>query len=339
VRTATSTEALTDDALRDRERRLRDAIDDRLRNGWSRADLDHVVPRGLERLARELWAALGEGLVEWRVRRGVRIEAAVRVADFLLVLVQLLRPLPSTNGAAPTSDADPAMLVKVRGLLAKAESTIFPAEAEALTAKAHELMTRHAIDRAIVAGETPEGGVVARRVYLHDPYQKQRFLLLSAVADSSGCRVIWWSGLGIATVFGHASDAENADLLYTSLLLQALRGMAAARPEWEEGRNATAAFRRAYLFGFARQIGSRLAKSRVDTVREAEQVHGESLLPVLASRDAAVEAAVEVAAPRARNVRAQVSNIDGLVAGRRAADRATLANQSNLPTSRRQLGR
>ena len=37
------------------------------------------------------------------------------------------------------------MLERVRALLAKAESTTFPEEADALTAKAQQLMTRHAL--------------------------------------------------------------------------------------------------------------------------------------------------------------------------------------------------
>lgn len=58
--------------------------------------------------------------------------------------------LPDSEYTAAASDDDP-IITKVRNLLAKAESTEFEAEAMAFTAKAHELMTRHAIDRAMVA--------------------------------------------------------------------------------------------------------------------------------------------------------------------------------------------
>ena len=42
--------------------------------------------------------------------------------------------------------ADPKITERVRALLAKAESTTFPDEAEAFTAKAQELIAQHAID-------------------------------------------------------------------------------------------------------------------------------------------------------------------------------------------------
>ena len=42
------------------------------------------------------------------------------------------------------------LAAKVRALLAKAESTTFEAEAEALFAKAHQLMVRNAIDEAVL---------------------------------------------------------------------------------------------------------------------------------------------------------------------------------------------
>ena len=42
------------------------------------------------------------------------------------------------------------MMARIRALLAKAEGTEYAAEAEALTAKAQDLMTRHAIDEALL---------------------------------------------------------------------------------------------------------------------------------------------------------------------------------------------
>ena len=45
---------------------------------------------------------------------------------------------------------EPKMLARIRALLAKAEATTFVEEADAFTAKAQELMARHAIDAAAV---------------------------------------------------------------------------------------------------------------------------------------------------------------------------------------------
>ena len=56
------------------------------------------------------------------------------------------RPRPRRAGRSGSR-----MLDRVRALLAKAESTTFPAEAEALTGKAQELIARHSIDEALLA--------------------------------------------------------------------------------------------------------------------------------------------------------------------------------------------
>jgi len=51
---------------------------------------------------------------------------------------------------------EPNLLERVRKLLAKAEDdSVTPAEAEALTAKAAELMARYGIDRALLAAARP----------------------------------------------------------------------------------------------------------------------------------------------------------------------------------------
>lgn len=59
---------------------------------------------------------------------------------------QVLLPLPGSAATAPRADAcpdvDERILARVRVLLAKAESTNFPAEAETFTAGAQALMAR-----------------------------------------------------------------------------------------------------------------------------------------------------------------------------------------------------
>ena len=84
---------------------------------------------------------------------------------------------------------DDGVLHKVRSLLAKAESTTFPDEAEALTAKAQQLMDRHAIDRAMLAaGGRDPGRPEGRDVTIDAPYPRPKFHLLGAVARANRCR-------------------------------------------------------------------------------------------------------------------------------------------------------
>lgn len=70
-----------------------------------------------------------------------------------------VRSSPTPSSAHKSGVSDPKMLGKIRGLLAKAESTQFPAEAEAFSAKAQDLMTRYAIDHALLESDNPRGSI------------------------------------------------------------------------------------------------------------------------------------------------------------------------------------
>jgi hypothetical protein len=128
---------------------------------------------------------------------------------------------------------DPGILHRVTSLLAKAESTTFPEEAEAATAKAQQLMTRHAIDAALIGDkdESRQSSVTsARRIGVDDPYAGPKAMLLHVIARANRCRSVWTKGFGFATVFGDELDLDTVALLYTSLLIQSTRAMIAASP-------------------------------------------------------------------------------------------------------------
>jgi hypothetical protein len=228
---------------------------------------------------------------------------------------------------APGIDA--GVLAKVRALLAKAESTSFPAEAEALTAKAHELMARYSIEHAVLDSAEAAVGVHKRTITIAAPYAKARFHLFGQIARACNCRALWQPGPGVATIFGFPADLDATEVLYTSLLLQATAAMTASSPRGGSPSR-TAAFRRAFLYAFSARIGQRLEAARQAAVDDAARSHGPELLPVLASRDEAVEAALADAFPNARPMSVSFSNARGYRAGIDAADRATLATQGSF---------
>jgi hypothetical protein len=213
---------------------------------------------------------------------------------------------------------DTKIAARIRALLAKAESTTFPAEAEALTAKAQELMARYRIEGAALGADDADAVPGRLRLHIDPPYTAPKASLLSAVARANHCRVV--SGYDRAEVFGFDADLEVVELLFTSLLVQATAAMTAAGPQVDErGRSRTRSFRHSFLVAYAWRIGERLQ----ETTRAAES--GSDLLPVLARRDALVDAALEAAFPRLRTRRTSFSNHAGLAAGVVAADRASLA--------------
>src|SRR5262249_56557754 len=117
---------------------------------------------------------------------------------------------PTSSGRA----ADQRMLDRVRALLAKAESTEFPEEAEAFTAKAQELMARYSIDHALLAADTGAADQpTGIRVGIDNPYEAAKALLLQEVAEANRCRAVWSKQLGFATVLGYPADTGAVELL------------------------------------------------------------------------------------------------------------------------------
>jgi hypothetical protein len=312
------------------------------RGGWQPSELYRVVARGGDpqkgRLAadavREHLSGFDVVDPRWRgqaddLPRGGRPPDRVTVLDSSLGLLLMLQRLPGIQVLIPppgsalnpekSGTVDSRVLDRVRALLAKAESTDFPAEAEAYSAKAQELISRHRIEEALTAGERAEVVPFARRVGVDHPYESEKASLLDAVARANQCRTVWSPELGFSTIFGLDADIDAVELLYTSLLVQANRAM--ARDEPTKGKARVKAFRRSFLVAYAVRIGERLEQT---TRHEIEQ-HAD-LLPVLRNRDVQVREAMDKAFPRTvRSRGSRVDSLEGWESGRAAADEAKLA--------------
>lgn len=250
----------------------------------------------------------------------------------------LLAPPPSLWGRSGAAAAAAELPVdgkignKIRGLLAKAEATEFAEEAEAFTAKAQELMTRYAIDTALLSARSGSGAgnhsttVHSRRVHLENPYVKQKVHLLTEIGEPNRVRTVWFDKVGIATMVGTPVDLQQVDLLFTSLLVQATRAMQFADAAERTGSRTTS-FRKGFLAGFAGRIGQRLrdadARATVDAA-DAARIDVDDLLPILASTSEAVDAEFERLFPRTKKSRGRSVDADGWHAGRAAAESATL---------------
>lgn len=231
---------------------------------------------------------------------------------------------------------DQRVLERVRGLLAKAESSTFPHEAEALTSKAQELMARHSIDLAMVDRVGAAHDAIARTVRLDRPYVSAKAVLLGKVARANRCRSAWDPHTEVATIVGHEADVDATELLFTSLLVQASVAMAAEGSRVDHvGRSRTKSFRRSFLLAFAVRIGQRLAEASRRAEADGAVDYGEDLLPVLASRDAEVEQAFQKVFPHLERSRIAASNAHGWRAGTAAADRARLTPPGEIGQRRR----
>ncbi len=221
------------------------------------------------------------------------------------------------------------MLAKVRKLLAKAEDPAATVEeAETYTAKAAALVATYGIDAALLAAEDPATDPIEdRRIPLDAPYAADKADLLGTVALRMRCQVVRLRSRGpegtrwTVHVFGHRSDLERAEVLFTSLLLQAgTRMLTTPVPPWDH----TAAFRRSWLAGFTAAVSRRLALAEHAARVESDADRGESRTTtlVLADRDHLVRSAAEQAHPDARTMRERrltgSGGRDGYAAGQRA---------------------
>lgn len=349
--------------------------------GWQPADVVRLVQRDLGdgpvRLVAELiateaaryervaprWGAqlaeTAEGLEA--ARRGAappadRFSAATTALELYRLLVRLpaieaVGPVPGTPVHLPAADGEPRMLARIRALLAKAEGTDFPDEAEALSAKAQELMARHSIDEALLADRAHRADAPAAcRIGVDAPYETAKAILLDCVASANRCRAVWNSGFGFSTVVGFEPDLEVVELLHTSLLVQGTAAMTRAEAaQRASGRKRTKTFRQSFLMAYAQRIGERLATATervtadaadADATGAAADAAGTGaggagraalgdgrLLPVLAARDLAVSDRAERMFPETVRTRVRgVTDGEGWAHGTAAADRARVTS-------------
>ncbi|MEX0835325.1 MAG: DUF2786 domain-containing protein [Nitriliruptor sp.] len=329
--------------------------------GWTPAELVHVVSRQLTTAHVEVVAeqAVADGRARQRCGESLhprwadqleelegaaasrlpldtdRLRHLIEVLGFLSRLPVIPHAMPApdqrgTRSAPATGHLDARMLGRVRALLAKAEATNFEEEAEAFTAKAQELIARHAIDEALLHGVDDVGEPSLRRILVDDPYADAKAHLIAQVAEVNRCRVVYSSGLGWITAFGYDHDLDAVELLATSLLAQATAAMVRQGPRRDgAGRSRTRSFRRSFLYGFGQRIGERLRRATEEQV--AASGDDGRLLPVLAARDDRVEAAARDAFPELVQKTTSISNGSGWSAGRVAAE------QANLEVGRRRL--
>lgn len=302
------------------------------KNGWLPYDVVRVVGKERDEFADALivdviaapadqvwWDRESPHLGQWARRHILtRDEALVVVITTLAVLTTL----PKLPTIAPATTAhhgvDQKVLTRVRGLLAKAESTQFPEEAEALSAKAQELMNRHALERALVDSDHHVAQTAnARRLWLDTPYIGAKAQLVNVVAIANRCRAVVYEQLGFVALLGDELDLEITELLSTSLLLQATRAMVHEGSKAErsdESRSRT--YRQSFLLAYANRIGERL--------RSVTDVTDDRLLPVLVDREKAVDRLFDSMFPATVTKSYTVRSAAGWGAGRAAADRANL---------------
>jgi hypothetical protein len=226
-----------------------------------------------------------------------------------------------------TAETPERLLDRVRKLLAKAEAEgVTAAEAQALTAKAAELMAKYGIDRALLAARQPETDKPDNRIVeIYNPWARVQAHLLCGLAAALRCQCILLparEGQRVH-VFGYASDIERADVLYTSVLVQMWHGLVAAQVPARASN--VRAWRRSWLLGYAAAVIAkvRAAEQRAEqSATRAETINEPARAAlVLADRSMVIRQTVARAYPVTRTARVTYTGNGygaGYAQGRRA---------------------
>jgi hypothetical protein len=304
-----------------------DRMGDAVHDSWRR-QTDRVAAQCDHQPERDGWvarwlAAGGDGVGLPMVR------AVLRELLSLPRLPTLMGPPGSTGGVdvdLVDVDAEPSpKLLTIRGLLAKAESTEFPAEAEAFTAKAQAMMIEARLDEATVRASSVRRrarAVSAIRLGIDEPYVASKQALLHVVAEANDVRCVFHRRVDLATLVGPVGQLTHVELLFTSLLIQVQSFLAADAADAPAGSHVRSrGYRSAFIFGFARRIGERLRDARDTSFAGV----GTDVLPVLAADDRATDELFDRLVGRTTPIRSSAGNdVVGSIAGALAADRAAL---------------
>jgi Protein of unknown function (DUF2786) len=188
--------------------------------------------------------------------------------------------------------APEALLGKIRKLLATAEGTDNPNEAETFSAKAAQLIAEHRIDPDQLRDALDRNVLGLRRIFVgRGAYVRARLAVLHAVAQAHDCELVYETGsLGTTAILaGYDADLDVTEVLYASLHTQAATQMAAVRRRTPA---ATQRWRRSFMFGFASRVAELLdeAKARAAATHAAchEPTLFDEVLPDVLARAARV---------------------------------------------------
>jgi hypothetical protein len=125
---------------------------------------------------------------------------------------------------ATTTEAEAKILERIKKLLVKAAAEgCTKAEAEALTARAAEMMAKYGIARALLADKDPNTDrMVDFKFEVEGAYPKAMANLVNGIAKAFRCQVIQIGQYPNLTlhIVGFESDCERVEIMFTSLDLQ-----------------------------------------------------------------------------------------------------------------------
>jgi hypothetical protein len=188
-------------------------------------------------------------------------------------------------------------LRQIRALmLAATDETKTEGFRENAMARAMALMAEHGVTEMMLGAleEKRSEKIIVRKIDLSGSYTFEQMTLLGTIANALGCRYNYnhrRDTVYFVRVIGHETDVERTELLFTSLLLQALNGVKNERPtSYWATRSDTRQHRKSWLRGFAYRVGERIEAAEARARGDYDKAHdGPGTALVLVDRDALVQ--------------------------------------------------
>jgi hypothetical protein len=229
-------------------------------------------------------------------------------------------------------------LAQIQALLAKAEATTFDSEAEALRAKAFELIARYGLEEALTASRAEIKVEPVKEFFtIEGNYHNRRVLLLHGIARAMRCETIMMTkrlrkgqkpSNTTLLVYGMPSDIERVKVLWFSLNLQMGSEMNRSlvhKPKGVHGRTWCVNFVNAYAVEVAQRV-----QAAENQAEDNEVQFGDSrfALVLVANK----EMVSDMFTKENRGVQkvnfAQTASSAGWAAGSRAGEKANLGSST-----------
>lgn len=246
---------------------------------------------------------------------------------------------------AQTADKLAKKFKTIEMLLAKAESTNFPAEAELAMAQAEKLMIQYGFERAEFNGDNrQEKKMVQVRFACTGTYHLGKVMAYSNIAGAyQSVDILRLKGQGSVTyliLIGEQGDVDDIVRVLNSIDIQAEHAVkawwATNPPATMFGRQEAWKARRDFIIGFGHGAAQRVRESLVEVVREGGA--GTELVLVNRMKDATAHR--EALYPVIRTSKSRVQGgFGGRAAGREAGLKANIGTKSVDGSSRGSLGK
>lgn len=223
-------------------------------------------------------------------------------------------------------------LEQIRNLLALAENAATAAEAANAREKAEAAIAAYGVtDAMLAAKEGTDDHITSRIIDVPAPYAKAKVSLLGQVCDRNTVKVVvlttgnsYGKGVQVCMV-GYSRDLDRAELLFTSLSVQATRDVLNETPAGLRGKERTA-WRNSWLIGFINTVSQRLARLNQQARQDADTANpgGTGAELVIRDRKTDVDAHTAELYPNTRRMSGLSSGGRGGARGREAGHRADL---------------